>query len=248
MEKPLVSIIMPSFNSEKTIAQSIESVLSQSYENWELIITDDVSTDSTCAIVERFSRFDSRIKLHCLDTNSGAGIARNNSIKYSNGRFIAFLDSDDLWTKDKLDVQIDFMLLNKIPFSFSYYEKFTSDGSKGVVTAPETVGYNSMLYNNVIGCLTAIYDVSILGKCYMPSIRKRQDLGLWLMILDKGFVAKCVPQVLAKYRLDTGMTRNKFTVLKYQWEFYREVLKFGCVRSFYTFFLYALYGTVKYLK
>lgn len=248
MENPLVSIIMPSFNSESTIAESIESVLSQSYVNWELIVTDDKSNDNTITIVKEFVKTDSRIKLHVLENNCGAGVARNNSIKHSNGRFIAFLDSDDLWIEDKLEVQINFMLLNKVPFSFTYYEKFTSDGNKGTVYAPDTASYNSLLYNNVIGCLTAVYDASVIGKCYMPTIRKRQDLGLWLFILRKGYVAKCVPHVLAKYRLDTGMTKNKFTVLKYQWDFYREVINLNILSSMYNFILYAFYGVVKYLK
>lgn len=248
MPLPLVSIIMPSFNSEATIAESIESVQSQSYLNWELIITDDVSTDNTLFIIESFAKNDSRIKVHTLDCNSGAGVARNKSIEKSNGRFIAFLDSDDLWVNEKLTVQIPFMLSRKIPFSFSFYDKFTSDGDCGTVEAPMTASYDLLLYNNVIGCLTAIYDTSILGKCYMPSIRKRQDLGLWLSILDRGYIAQCVPQVLAKYRIDTGMTRNKFSVLKYQWEFYRSVLKLGYIKSLYTFSLYAYYGTVKYLR
>lgn len=248
MEAPLVSIIMPSFNSATTIAESIESVQSQSYINWELIITDDVSTDDTFLIIDEFSKNDSRIKVHTLAINSGAGIARNNSIKNSKGRFIAFLDSDDLWMSEKLTVQVSFMMLNNIPFSFSFYDKFTSNGDCCTVKSPSTANYNLLLYNNVIGCLTAMYDSSVLGKCYMSSIRKRQDLGLWLSILERGYIAQCVPQVLAKYRVDTGMTKNKFSVLKFQWAFYRDVLNFSYTRSLYTFSLYAFYGTVKYLK
>jgi glycosyltransferase involved in cell wall biosynthesis len=214
-----------------------------------LIITDDLSTDSTLSIIELFSKQDSRIKVFKLDINSGAGVARNNSIKHSSGRFISFLDSDDLWTSNKLEVQIDYMMSKNIAFSFSYYEKFTGDDRvQGVVKTPIVVNYDTLLFNNLIGCLTVVYDVSILGKFYMPSIRKRQDLALWLSILNTGCKAECVPHVLAKYRLDSGMTRNKFSVFKYQWKFYRDELNFSLLKSLHTFVLYAFYGMVNYLK
>lgn len=248
MYQPLVSIIMPSFNSEDTISESIGSVLSQSYINWELIITDDDSSDSTISIIEDFVKIDSRIKCYKLQDNSGAGIARNNSINKSSGRFIAFLDADDFWFEDKLVKQIEYMLTNNSAFTYTYYQKFTKNRDLGIIFSPAKASYNTMLYNNVIGCLTAVYDTNVVGKRYMPIIRKRQDLGLWLDILRDGYIAECVPFVSSKYRIDTGMTKNKFTVLSYQWNFYRETLDLSFVSSIYNFSLYVIFGLVKYSK
>jgi glycosyltransferase involved in cell wall biosynthesis len=236
---------MPSYNSEKYISESIESVRSQTYSNWELLITDDCSSDNTTNVVESFISNDKRIKLFALSSNSGAGVARNNSIKIASGRFIAFLDSDDLWDVNKLKNQISFMLDNNYEFTFTAYQKFTDNQLLGVVSPPSTTEYNRLLYSNVIGCLTAVYDTNRIGKIYMPLIRKRQDMGLWLNILKLVPKAYCLNQTLAKYRIDSGMTSNKFSVLSYQWELYRKVLGFGVLRSASIFVVYAFRGFLK---
>ncbi|WP_198780489.1 glycosyltransferase family 2 protein [Shewanella putrefaciens] len=246
--KPLVSIIMPSYNSSKTIAESIESVLAQTYHNWELLITDDVSVDDTKNIVRSYCEIDNRIKLFELDKNSGAGVSRNNSIRYSKGEYIAFLDSDDLWLPNKLSIQIEFMENNNVLLSYSAYQKFSAVGNSGIVTPPNSVNYSQLLTGNVIGCLTAIYNAKVLGKRYMPLIRKRQDMGLWLSILKDVDKAFGMPNVLAKYRVDTGMTQNKFNILKWQWVFYREVVGLSFFDSSKCFFFYFFKGVVKYLR
>ncbi len=244
----LVSIIMPSYNSEKTIAESIESVLSQTYSHWELLITDDHSEDSTVAIIEHFKAKDSRIKLFVTTDNGGAGKARNNSIKKACGRYIAFLDADDLWLPRKLEKQIAFMLKNKYAFTYTSYQKFTSKTELGIINPPLSTSYQELLYSNVIGCLTAIYDTQVTGKQYMPLIRKRQDMGLWLAILSKVPKAHCLNEVLGKYRVDTGMTQNKFSAVKYQWIFYRKVIRLSFINSLLKFSVYAYKGYIKSQK
>ncbi|WP_137222141.1 glycosyltransferase family 2 protein [Shewanella sp. MEBiC00475] len=244
--EPLVSIIMPSYNSARTIAQSIDSVLAQSYSNWELLITDDKSNDDTVSLINQYVAKDARIHLFQNTENLGAGGSRNRSIEEANGKYIAFLDSDDLWLANKLAVQINYMLQHQITLSYAWYQKFSDEGDGGCVESKLTVTYQQLLYGNVIGCLTAVYDAEILGKRYMPLIRKRQDMGLWLDILKDIDMAHAIPKVLAKYRVDSGMTQNKLMVLKWQWLFYRQVLNFGIIKSTVCFFVYAIKGFVKY--
>ncbi|KYN88995.1 glycosyl transferase [Vibrio cidicii] len=244
----MVSVIMPSYNSGKTISESIGSVLQQSYTDWELIIVDDQSTDDTWSIISKYAEEFENIHIYRNKTNSGAGVSRNFAIEKSKGRFIAFLDSDDLWSKDKLSKQISFMLDNNYPFTYTYYQRFDKNGYRDIVEAPKYTTYHKLLYSNVIGCLTAIYDTHILGKKYMPLIRKRQDMGLWLDILKCVPKAYCLQEVLASYRMDSGMTANKLTVLSYQWAFYREVVGLSLFRSAFTFGIYALKGFIKHRK
>lgn len=163
----------------------------------------------------------------------------------ANGRFIAFLDSDDLWHPEKLNKQVKFMIDCDISLSYTQYQKFDSAGELGVIIPPDTVTYNELIFSNVIGCLTAMYDTHKLGKCYMPLIRKRQDMGLWLSILKNIPKAYCLQENLAKYRVDSGMTQNKLRVLGYQWRFYREVVGLSIFRSTYTFLIYSYKGFIK---
>ena len=157
---------MPVYNSEKTISESIEGILCQIYDNWELLITDDGSNDKSLEIINKYSLSDERIKIF-TQNNSGASIARNNSIKNASGRFIAFCDSDDIWVPKKLDFQIKFMIKNELSFTYSSYQKFKNKSDfGGIVKAPQKVTYESLLRIDSIGCLTAIYDSSILGKRY----------------------------------------------------------------------------------
>lgn len=242
----LVSIIMPSYNSEGTILESIQSVLSQTYKNWELIIVDDRSTDNTWQVIQTYADKYDNIRIYQNKENLGAGASRNFAIKKARGRFIAFLDSDDLWTEDKLAEQIPFMLKNNYPLTYTHYSRFNSEEELSVVTAPEYTTYKKLMYSNVIGCLTAVYDTQALGKRYMPLIRKRQDMGLWLDILKDTPKAYCLPKPLAKYRMDSGMTANKFSVLSYQWKFYRDVVGLSLPRSLFTFSVYAVKGTMKH--
>ncbi|HBV76730.1 MULTISPECIES: glycosyltransferase family 2 protein [Vibrio] len=244
----LVSIITPSYNSQY-IFDTYNSILGQSYTNWEWVITDDNSEPEFKEELEKIEKIDHRVRIFYLDKNQGAGAARNNSIFHSKGRYIAFLDSDDLWLPEKLQNQISFMIKNELDLSYSGYQKFSSDGGDlGIIIPPPTTNYNQLLKSNIIGCLTAIYDTKNLGKCYMPLIRKRQDFGLWLSILKKTDQVAGLPDVLAKYRIDSGMTQNKFEILKWQWRFYRNVAKLGVIQSIYYFSHYAILGLIKSQK
>ncbi len=244
--QPLVSVIMPTYNSSNTVVDSINSVSHQSYDNWELIITDDCSEDNTVDLIEKMAIDEPRISIAVNDKNRGAGFSRNASIERASGKYIAFLDADDLWSTNKLEMQISFMEKNNYFFTFTSYQMFSHLGDGKIINAPESVSYNELLYGNVIGCLTAVYNAEALGKQRMPLIRKRQDMGLWLTLLTKCSKAYGLPDILAKYRTDSGMTQNKMNVAKYQWEFYREVVKLGLLKSSWYFFWYAINGIKKH--
>lgn len=233
MSKPIVSIITATFNSQRFVKETINSILAQTFTNWELIITDDESTDSTLDILESYSSKDKRIKIYRLKTNSGAGVARNNSIKHSQGRYIAFCDSDDQWMSDKLQKQIDFMTLHDCALTYSSYKLIDENGNDiGKVHAKERLDYKKMLRNNYIGCLTAMYDTDKVGKVYMPIIRKRQDWGLWLKILKKDRIALGIIDTLAIYRVrSSSLSNKKRSLIKYNFNIYRKVEKFSIIKS-----------------
>lgn len=234
---------MPCYNSACYIKRAIDSVINQTYQNFELIVIDDLSKDESVNIVKTFD--DSRIKLVELSENCGAAVSRNVGIEMAVGRFIAFLDSDDLWRPNKLETQIQFMIDKPCAFSFSHYQRFSRLGKGKVMKAPEVVTYEELLRCNVIGCLTAVYDTHIIGKQYMPLIRKRQDFGLWLKILSHCGKAYGCPVILADYRTDSGMTQNKLNAAKHQWMFYRKELGFSLLKTSKYFISYAINGVLR---
>lgn len=235
----LVSIITPSYNSAEFIAETIESIISQNYTNWELLITDDFSTDNTCEIVKRYADKDERIKLFRLEQNYGAGIARNNSIKRACGRYIAFCDSDDRWFPNKLERQLAFMSEKDCGLSFSSYTTCNEQGQNtGIVVCREKETLFSTKCICGIGCLTAVYDTKKVGKILMPSIRKRQDWGLWLKVLSVCKVAYGIKEPLAIYRLrSNSLSQKKTSLIKYNLAIYQEVLGWSAAKS-YLFFLF----------
>ncbi|KNC67745.1 glycosyltransferase family 2 protein [Pseudoalteromonas ardens] len=245
---PLVSVIMPTYNAERYVIDSIQSVLEQTYQNWELLITDDLSTDNTVELIKEEAKKDPRIKLFIQGQNGGAGLARNNAISRAEGRFIAFLDADDLWLPEKLEKQVAFALKNDHALTFTAYQKFTTEAKLGQVIPPKSVTFKQLLGSNVIGCLTAMYDTEKLGKVYMPSIRKRQDHALWLTILQQIPMAASLQEPLALYRVDSGMSKNKFKIIVWQWRLYREVLGLNLFLSSRYFLEYLVKGYLKYKK
>lgn len=247
MSLPLFSIITPSYNSLQFIADTIESVVTQSLADWEMLIVDDCSSDSSVLIAQEFVEKDHRIKLIQLDKNSGAAVARNKAIEAASGRFIAFLDSDDLWAPDKLVKQVQFMLDQDIAFSFSAYEKIDEKGVPfDVVSVPKKISYKQLLKTNVIGCLTAMYDVEKLGKVYMPVNTKREDFATWLAILKKVDYAYGMPGVLAQYRVYTSQSSAKKTKMaKENWRLYRDIERLGVFKSVYYFTHYAIRGVLR---
>lgn len=237
---------MPSYNAQSYIEQSINSVLQQTYKNLELLITDDRSTDQTVEIINAMAERDQRIKLEIVEVNGGAGLARNNAISRAKGQYIAFLDSDDLWAIHKLEKQIAFMQKNDIAFSYTGYQKFQEKNLLGVVNPPSQVNYKELLDSNVIGCLSAVYDCQKLGKQYMPQLRKRQDMALWLTILKQTEYAFCLQETLAYYRVGVGISSNKFEMVKWQWRLYRRIENLSLLRSLKHTFFYMLKGFVKH--
>lgn len=234
MKDNLVSIITPTYNSSCFVAETIESIISQTYTNWELLITDDCSTDNTWEILNKYAQKDTRIKIFKLDKNSGAGIARNNSIKQASGRYIAFCDSDDLWLPEKLKKQIKFMVDNRCYLSFSSYRCINEKGEFiKSIKAKKILTYNILLRNNYIPCLTAIYDTSGIGKIFMPEIRKRQDWAFWLKIVKITDYALGIAEPLALYRIrNNSLSYNKFNLLKYNLTIYKDIENFSTLKSY----------------
>ena len=231
-----ISIITPSYKSKKFISQTIESVLAQTYQDWEMIIVDDVSPDNSNEIIEEYCKKDSRIKLIKLEQNSGPAIARNRAIEEAKGRYIAFLDADDLWKPEKLEKQIMFMEEKNCALSYSAYETMSEEGvlQNEYINPPLKISYKDLLKSNYIGCLTAIYDTQKIGKVYMPNISKRQDYGLWLKILRKIDFAYCMDEPLAVYRImSNSVSSNKFKLLKFNYLLFKEHENFSTLKSLY---------------
>lgn len=233
-----VSIITPSYNSEDFIRATLDSVLNQTFDAWELIIVDDMSTDNSVKIVKDYiNRYpNNKIKLIQNKKNLRAALSRNEAIKLAEGRFIAFLDSDDLWKPVKLDEQITFMKDNNYVFTCSYFDQINEEGDYigSVTDIPLKITYNYLLKANKIGCLTSVYDTAFFGKVYMDNIAKRQDYGLWLKLLKKTDFAHCYPKVLADYRIrKNSVSSNKVSLIKYHWFIYYKHENLGLFKSMY---------------
>lgn len=231
----LISVIIPNYNGERFIERCIQSVISQSYENWEMILIDDCSTDTSKDFIQKFTIDSDKITTIFLKENYGPAVARNKGIELAKGRYIAFLDSDDFWLPNKLETQIECMIKYKYALSFSsYYSIDESENNKKLVKAHCEISYSKLLTTNYIGCLTAMYDVGKLGKQYFPLIKKRQDWALWLKITKAGTVAHGIEEPLAVYtRRDTSVSSDKFGLLKYNWKVYRDIEQLSLLKSLY---------------
>lgn len=228
----MVSIITPTYNCGSYIAETIKSVLSQTYSNWEMIIVDDCSTDNTAEVVASFE--DPRIRYHRLENNSGAAVARTKAMELAKGSFMAFLDSDDLWTPDKLERQLKFMSDNGVAFSCTAYDQIDKDSNPlGKVIHPvKRAGYNRVLLDCPVGNSTVMYDVKAMGKFKVPNIRKRNDDALWLAMLKKEKYIYGMDEVLMHYRIRPGsISVNKFNLIKYHWFLYRQIEHLSVPRS-----------------
>lgn len=244
----LVSIITPVYNAEKFVEETIKSVQAQTYSNWEMILVDDLSTDRSEEIIKRIQNKDERIKYIKLNENSGAAVARNTAIENAKGRYIAFLDSDDLWKSTKLEKQLKFMKENNCGFTFTSYELMNEEGSNlnKVIKVPKRINYNGLLKNTIIGCLTVIIDRKLVGDFRMPLIRKGQDTATWLKILRSYEYAYGINENLANYRLVKGsISSNKLSALKRTWYIYRSVENITLVKSIYVFNCYVLRAIAK---
>lgn len=230
----LVSIITPTYNSEKYITDTINSVINQTYRNWELIIVDDCSTDTTVRIIKNFIEEDHRIHFMQQNKNLGAGVARQTALETAVGDYITFLDADDLWKPQKLQKQMDFMNASNQPFTFSFYECIDEDSNplKREVQAPNPLTYKQLFFCNYVGNLTGIYDANFFGKIAISSIRKRQDWMVWLTILKKIRIAKPVPESLAYYRIrKDSLSTSKVKLLKHNYTVYRKFHRHNIIMS-----------------
>lgn len=229
----LVSIIMPSYNTAPFIQKTIQSVFGQTYTNWELIIVDDCSTDNTDEILAEIQ--DKRIRVYKNERNFGAAVSRNKALREATGRWIAFLDSDDLWKPEKLEKQIRFMEKNGYGFSYTNYEEIDTAGNKtGIkVTGPEKITRTGMFNYCWPGCLTVMYDAKKIGLVQIKDIKKNNDYAMWLKICKK---ADCylLDEYLGKYRRrrSGSISSNSYIVLiKWHYKLYREVEEQGVINS-----------------
>ncbi|RCS69123.1 glycosyltransferase family 2 protein [Vibrio casei] len=241
----LISIITPSYNSSDLVTETYNAINSQSLSNFEWLITDDCSSDSTLSLLQNLASDDERIKVYRNEVNSGAAISRNNSLAHASGDFIAFIDSDDLWLPEKLEKQVAFMEENNIDFSFTAYELIDEQGNligqkvDTHLTGPVT--YEDMLRKKAtLGCSTVMLRRSAFEDISMPLIRTGQDYGLWLKLLKTGAKAYPMPEVLTQYRiLPNSISRNKVKKAKRQWQIYREIEKLPLLKSAECFCFYA---------
>ena len=245
----LFSIITPSYNSAKFIAETIQSVQNQTYQNWEMIIVDDGSSDETENVVLSIIQKDNRIQFHKLSQNSGPAVARNTGIEKASGDYMTFIDADDIWFPTFIENNIKTIQETGIPFVFSSYKR-ANEQLEFVYSdfiVPNKVSYSDILKSNSISCLTAFVDIKKLGKKYMPLIRKRQDMGLWLNYLKVIPFAHGIQKTQAIYRIrENSLSRKKSDLIKYQWQFYREVEKLNVFESSYYMLHWMYRGFMKY--
>lgn len=248
-EDGLVSIITPAYNAAAYIAETIESVLAQTYLNWEMLIVNDCSKDNTAEIVQSYAAKDKRIKLINLKQNSGAAAARNTALQNAKGRYIAFLDSDDLWKKEKLQKQIQFMQQNGYAFTYTSYEHFkeVKKNIQNQVQIPKSLNYKQALKGNKIGCLTVMLDRKQIANIHFTT-QKHEDYILWLNILKQGITAYGMQESLALYRTGNSksVSSNKLQSALWTWNVYRNSQRLSVVKSMYYFLYYFINGILKH--
>ena len=252
MKKGLVSIITPMYKGAAFVGKTIESVLKQSYTDWEMIIVDDCSPDGGAGINEVKKYQDARIILVENKINTGSSGARNTALHLAKGQYIAFLDSDDIWSPIFLDSQLDFMKEKSAALVTGSYHRINEQGIQVLqpFIVPEKVSYWDILKSNPVSCLTTIYDRKVVGEHYFKEELKslRDDYAFWLEILkNKVDYAYGNPKILASYRLvSTSVTRNRKKLIKPQFLIYYQVEKLGLLRSIYYFMNWAIRSVFKY--
>lgn len=273
MMHDLVSIIMPAYNCETFIAEAIASVRAQTYRHWNLIVVDDCSTDGTARVAREWAERDPRVRVLSLLANRGTSAARNLGLAHSAGRYVAFLDADDIWAADKLDKQIAFMAQRKAGFSFTAYQKFSSARLGGVISASPTVSWRDMLKGNRIGCSTVMLDAHAFVQIRFPTGPGRrdhypvwrslldperrmglveqggEDYALWLSLLRNGGLAHGLDQPLVRYRVHkASKSARKLRAVAAQWVVYRDVEKIPRLRAAWYLGHYAVRGVIKALR
>lgn len=234
-KEELVSIIMPAYNCGDFIGITLDSVINQSYENWEVIVVDDCSTDNTADAVQEYIKKNNRIKYHKLEKNSGAAVARNKAVDLANGKYMAFLDSDDVWFPEKLAKQIGFMEENDYGFTCTSYTKIDEKGkylNRTIVAQPKR-DYDGVL-KTCPGNSTVIYNAEKLGKFKIPDIKKRNDYVMWLQVIKKEKYLYGIEEPLGSHRIRIeGISSNKKSLVGYHWKVYREIENLSLLKSSY---------------
>ena len=246
----LVSIIMPSYNAARFVGAALDSVLAQTYTNWELLVVDDASKDESVKAIEAYAGQDVRIRLIPLSRNVGAAAARNIALEQARGRYIAFLDSDDVWSPNKLERQIAFMQAHGYAFTITGYDTIDEAGSSvnRVIHVPSKLTYRQYLRNTIIGCLTVVIDRQQTGDFRMPEIKSSHDMALWCLIMRRGFDVYGLDEVLAHYRLvSTSNTAKKWKAAKDVWRVYREWEHLSVPYAAFNFCGYVLHAVIKRL-
>ena len=240
----LVSIITPVYNSEKYISDTINSVLAQTYTNWEMLIADDCSSDNSAEIINRYT--DSRIKYIKLESNSGAAIARNKALEKAKGNYIAFLDSDDAWKPEKLEKQLKFMMEKDVGFSFTGYE-IIRDKKNKIVEVPNTVNYDQFMKNTIIGTLTVMLSRKHVGDVRIVDVKKDHDSMTWAKLLRQGNIAYGLNESLAYYRkVEGSISNNKIKAAKNHWNNLRQIEKLSLPKAMYFYFFYVINAIKKH--
>ncbi len=245
----LVTVIVPVYNREKYIKETIESILKQTYTNYEVIFVDDCSTDGSLEILEEYCKIYNNFRLIKLKRNKGVSFARNIGIRKASGRYIAFLDSDDLWLESRLEEQVKFTKTNNYAFTYSAFKYITDDGKKisKKVEVPFELNYCAALLNTRILTITALIDLEKIPKylCYMPNF-KHEDMATWWKILKKGHVAYGLNKTLAYCRITDGSrSSNKLKSAYFRWKLYRKIEKLNLVKSIYCFMHYVFNAVIK---
>ena len=249
MMEPVVSVVMPAYNSEKYIEAAIRSVQSQTMTEWELLVIDDGSSDFTCAIVERLAAEDSRIRFLKNQENMGTAKTRNRGLDLCRGEYVALLDSDDLWTSDKLEKQIDAAKKHNADLVYCSYAIVGETGEKKCndFIVPEKTDLDGILKKSVISCSTALYLRKIASEFQFSADYYHEDYACWLSIIKAGKKVIGVPDVLASYRLHSqSRASNKFASAKRRWHIYRSYVGLSVPRSAYYLLCYAIIGIMKY--
>jgi teichuronic acid biosynthesis glycosyltransferase TuaG len=242
-DRPDVSVVTPAFNAQLTIERTVRSVAAQTYPVAEHIVVDDGSTDGTLTLLRRLAAEYRHLQV-LEQKNMGAGAARNRGIAAARGKYIAFLDSDDVWAEDKLELQLGFMEKDSVAFSYGDYLVMPEQVGQitGCFETPASLAYADLLRGCPIGCLTAAYNQQALGKVYMPNVRRGQDWGLWLAITRGGVVARKYPGVAAVYLQRSGsLSKNKLRKLGDMYRIYAGEERLSVVASIYYLIVHSLY-------
>lgn len=246
---PLVSIVMAAYNAENFIVSTVNSIFSQTYTNWELIIVDDLSKDRTREIIQKID--DNRIRLIISEKNGGPGVARNKGIEAAKGQFLAFLDTDDIWSPDKIQKQVEFMLKNNYPISHTSYSFINEAGEAipGYVKVSPVVNQNSYMKNTEIGLSTSMINRQLVKKVQFSPMRDREDTRLWIELLASGYNSYGIEETLMKYRVREGqVSGNKFKSAFRTLKLYLDIKNIPIHSRILNFGFYFINGIIKRFK